>query len=85
MICEQQTVARQCTNGRKQAAQRIGIVEIGRLSAENVITLRQRRRAEPVASGAEVDQPHAGIRLVRQLRRQAAADVGHRRERADDQ
>ena len=62
-----------------------GLVQVGRDFTEFTVNLRQRRPAETVAAVAQIDQQQPGVGVWRELRRQAAAHIRHRREGGDHQ
>ena len=72
-------------NSAKERLQACGVVEVWRHVTQLPIHLRQARTAQPLLAGAEVQQEQARVpRFLRDVWRERAAHIAHRRERRDN-
>ena len=86
MVGQQQAVRIGLLDRREKTLEQVSVIQIRRQAAGAIVYLCQRRSAEPVLAGANIQQPQLGFALIDlELRRQRAACIGHARERGNDQ
>ena len=86
VVGHQQPGIRRRTNGTEERLQARGIVEVRRHIAQLAVHLREARAAEALLAGTKVQQEQRGIAcFLRDVRRERAAHIAHRRKRRDNE